>query len=292
LLSVAFPPGFAGKQHFFVYYTDLAGNVVISRFQVSGNPDVADAGSESVVIGYDHPVFSNHNGGQLAFGPDGYLYIGTGDGGGGGDPFGNAQNLGVVLGKMLRIDVESGSEQPYVIPSDNPFLGVEGSRPELWASGMRNPWRFSFDAQTGDLYVADVGQDRYEEIDYQPATSPGGENYGWNTMEGAHCFQPMFDCDQTGLTLPVAEYDHSDRDCAVIGGSVYRGADYPGLQGIYFFGDLCTGRIRGLKLQDGTWQTAILLDSGPTMTTFGTDENGRLLVAGGSGTIYEVIEDR
>src|SRR5262249_4190129 len=185
---------------------------------------------------------------------------------------------------------ESGVE-PYAIPSDNPFVGVEGARPELWATGLRNPWRFSFDAATGDLFVADVGQDRFEEVDVQAAAAGGGQNYGWDVLEGSHCFRPMVDCDPTGLTLPVAEYDHSDRDCSIIGGSVYRGASDPALQGIYFYGDLCTGRIRGLRFQDGIWQAAILLESGLTITTFGTDENGNVLVADQrGGAVYRVTE--
>ena len=290
LLSVTFPPNFPTTQHFYVYYTDRDGDVVISRFSVTDNPDIADSNSETLVIGYDHSTFENHNGGQLAFGPDGYLYMGTGDGGGAGDPLGNGQNPVVLLGKMLRIDVESGAN-PYAIPPDNPFVGVEGHRPEIWALGMRNPWRFSFDSQTGDLYIADVGQDRYEEVDFQPASSTGGENYGWNIMEGLHCFNPMDGCDQTGLTLPVAEYDHSDGDCAIMGGFVYRGLSYPGMQGIYFYGDWCSGRIWGLKFQDGTWQTSLLLESGLSITTFGKDEVGNLLVADQrAGDIYVVSE--
>lgn len=290
LLSIAFPPSFASSRRFYVYYTDLGGDLVISRFLLTEDPDLADAASEALILRQPHPSFANHNGGQLAFGPDGYLYIGTGDGGGGGDPFENAQNPGVLLGKMLRIDVESGVE-PYAIPPDNPFVGVEGARPELWATGLRNPWRFSFDAAMGDLYIADVGQDRFEEVDGQAAAAGGGQNYGWNIMEGGHCFQPMVDCDPTGLTLPIAEYDHSDGDCAIIGGSVYRGASDPGLQGIYFYGDLCTGRIRGLRFAGDGWQSAILLESGMVITTFGTDENGNLLVADQrGGAVYRVIE--
>jgi glucose/arabinose dehydrogenase len=191
---------------------------------------------------------------------------------------------------MLRIDVESGAD-PYDVPADNPFIGVEGYRPEIWALGLRNPWRYSFDAETADLYIADVGENRYEEVDVQPAFSAGGENYGWNVMEGLHCFNPMVGCDQTGLTLPVTEYDHSQRDCAIIGGFVYRGASYPGMLGIYFYGDLCSGNIRGLTFQDGTWQTTVLLESGLTITTFGKDEDGNLLIADQrTGQIYVVTQ--
>ena len=181
LLSVAFPPGFATKRYFYVNYTNLAGNTVIGRYRLTAD-DVADPASETVVLGVDQP-FANHNGGQLAFGPDGFLYIGMGDGGSGGDPFGNGQSLGTLLGKILRIDVESGT-QPYAVPPSNPFVGRAGARGEIWAYGLRNPWRFSFDRATGDLYIADVGQELYEEVDFQPAASRGGENYGWNIMEG------------------------------------------------------------------------------------------------------------
>src|SRR5262245_8183041 len=229
LLSIAFPPDFASSQIFYVYYTDLGGDLVISRFLVTEDPDRADPANEAVILRQPHPSLANHNGGQLAFGPDGYLYIGTGDGGGAGDPFENAQNPSVLFGKLLRLDVGSGVE-PYAIPPDNPFVGVEGARSELWATGLRNPWRFSFAVVTGDLYVADVGQDRFEEVNVQAAAAGGGQNYGWSIMEGAHCFQLMVECDPTGLTFPVAEYDHSDGDCSITGGFVCRGASDPGLQ--------------------------------------------------------------
>ncbi len=293
LFSVAFPAGFSQGKHFYVYYTDRSGNLAIARYFVTDDPDVADLASESILLAVDHSIFENHNGGQLAFGPnDGYLYIGTGDGGGAGDPLGNAQNPASLLGKILRVDVESGVD-PYGIPSDNPFVGVDGYLPEIWALGLRNPWRFSFDAQTRDLYVADVGQDSYEEADFQPASSQGGENYGWNIMEGLHCFEPMEGRDPTGLTLPVAEYDHSQGDCSIIGGFVYRGMDFPGMQGIYFYGDLCSGRIWGLKNDGTAWQTALLLESRLTITTFGKDQNGNLLVADrANGDVYLVIQLR
>ena len=230
LLSVAFPPGYAGKGHFYVYYTNTAGNLVIARYSLTANPDVADASSEAIVLTIDHPTFSNHNGGQLAFGPDGYLYIGTGDGGSAGDPNGNGQNTNVLLAKVLRIDVESGAT-PYAIPGSNPVITPTPSRGEIWAYGLRNPWRFSFDRSTGDLYIGDVGQNNYEEVDFQPAASSGGQNYGWNIMEGLHCYNATT-CNMSGLTLPVLEYDHSASNCAITGGFVYRGTQFARMQGI------------------------------------------------------------
>ncbi len=300
LLSVAFPPGFGQNQnqHFYVYYTRQPfGDITIARYQVTDNPDVADHASENILLSIEHRTFSNHNGGQLAFGPDGYLYLGTGDGGGGGDPFRYGQNTRVLLAKLLRIDVESGVD-PYRIPPDNPFVGMEGYREEIWAYGLRNPWRFSFDPANGDLYIADVGQNLWEEVDYQAAGDPGGENYGWNIMEGFHCYPPGSECDPTGLTLPVIEYGHTRGDCSITGGFVYRGDAYPGMQGIYFYGDYCTGRIWGLKFDGTDWQTQLLVDAGRglSISTFGTDEDGNLLVAqygdSGRGAIYLVTEVR
>src|SRR5690606_5939033 len=203
LLSVAFRPRFEENRTFFVYYTDRRGTVKIDRYQTVPGRYVADPQSRVQVLEIPQPA-SNHNGGMMAFGPDGYLYIGTGDGGRAGDPWGNAQNLSTLLGKILRIDVDGG--EPYAIPPDNPFVDHPEARPEIWALGLRNPWRFSFDRETGDLYIADVGQNEWEEINLQPAESRGGENYGWNIMEGAHCYQRR--CDPEGFVLPVAEYHH------------------------------------------------------------------------------------
>jgi len=279
LLSVAFPPGFEGKQHFYVYYTRVAdGAIVVARYRVSAvDGNVADPASEEVILVVLHPNFGNHNGGQLAFGPDGYLYIGTGDGGGGGDPDNNAKNPASMLGKLLRIDVESGTA-PYVVPPDNPFVGVAGHRPEIWALGLRNPWRFSFDRGTGDLYIGDVGQGAFEEIDFQPAGDRVGRNYGWNIMEGDICYPPgAVGCDQTGLALPVFVYGHIP-ECSVTGGHVYRGSAFPSLQGIYLFGDLCSGRVWGLKRNGATWDNAVLADTALTITTFGEDEEGNVYV--------------
>lgn len=295
LLSVAFPPNFAQTQHFYVYYTSRPelGDIAISRFFVTADPNVADPESEQRILTIPHQEFKNHNGGQLAFGPaDGYLYLGTGDGGAGGDPFLYAQDKHVLLGKLIRIDVEAGVD-PYAIPPTNPFRGDPEARPELWAIGLRNPWRFSFDPATNDLYVGDVGQNLYEEVDFQPSTSNGGEDYGWSTMEGFHCYRPEEGCDQTGLILPVSEYDHSRGDCSIIGGYVYRGADYPTMQGIYFFGDFCTGRIWGLQFDGAQWRSALLREGERDLNigSFGTDEAGNLLVANNTlGQIYIVTE--
>jgi len=291
LLSVAFPPHFASSGRFYVNYTRQPdGATVIARYLVTTDPDIADHSSEEVLLVISQP-FANHNGGQLAFGPDGFLYIGMGDGGSGGDPFKNAQNPGSLLGKMLRIDVETGAA-PYGVPLTNPFVHSPGHQPEIWALGLRNPWRFSFDRQTGDLYIGDVGQGLFEEVDFQPASSTGGENYGWNIMEASHCYLSQ-SCNSPGLVLPVAEYGHTDGgDCSVTGGMVYRGLKYPGLQGVYLYGDECSGRIRGLKKDGGSFQNTILLDSAFTITTFGEDESASLYLADYvSGTIYRVIDE-
>ncbi len=317
LLGLAFPPGFGvAKDYFYVYYTNLDGNNQVSRFHLSANPDQADPSGEERILLLPHPQYSNHNGGQVAFGPDGYLYIGTGDGGGGGDPYENAQNTASLLGKILRIDVEMGSPaspglsprlylplirqgqgstsgSPYRIPSDNPFAGRPGYRGEIWALGLRNPWRFSFDRQSGDLYIADVGQNAWEEVDYQPASSAGGENYGWDISEGTHCYEPPSGCDLSGLTLPIFEYFHQVQngieDCSITGGFVYRGSDFPTLQGIYFAADFCSGKIWGVRRQGQVWQSALLKDTPYLISTFGEDQAGELYLADYNGSIYRVI---
>jgi uncharacterized protein (TIGR03437 family) len=288
LLGLAFPPGFAQSQRFYVNYTDLAGNTVIAMYRVTSNPDVADAASETVLLNITQP-FSNHNGGQLRFGPDGYLYIGMGDGGSGGDPQNNGQRMDALLGKMLRLDVESEPGRMR-IPPDNPFVNTAGARPEIWALGLRNPWRYAFDRVTGDLWIADVGQNLYEEVNFQPGYSRGGENYGWNLMEGMHCFRA--NCNQQGLTLPVAEYGRAD-GCSVTGASVYRGTLYPSLRGVYVYGDYCSGRIWGLQRQGASWSARLLLDTDFSITTFGEDEAGEIYVAfGPNGSIYRIEGSR
>jgi glucose/arabinose dehydrogenase len=288
LLSVAFPPDFDSSGMFFVNYTDRRGNTIVARYQLlEQDPPQGDPASEKIILEIAQPA-SNHNGGQLQFGPDGYLYIGTGDGGRAGDPWRNAQNPEELLGKMLRIDVKGAD--PYGIPSDNPFVNEDNIRSEIWALGLRNPWRFSFDRATNDLYIADVGQNTYEEVDFQPARSTGGENYGWDVMEGNHCFEPAQNCDSAGLILPVAEYDHAF-GCSITGGYVYRGAEHPTLAGVYFFGDFCSGRIWGLRqMPSGEWNTAALLESDVAISSFGEDAPGELYVVGyADGVIYRLV---
>ncbi|MEO8596424.1 MAG: PQQ-dependent sugar dehydrogenase [Candidatus Solibacter sp.] len=285
LLGLAFPPGFGATQRFYVDYTDLNGDTVIAQYRVPAGRDTADAASELVLLKIPQP-FANHNGGQLRFGWDGYLYIGMGDGGSGGDPLGNGQNLSALLGKLLRIDVESSPGQVRV-PADNPFVSRVGARGEIWAYGLRNPWRFSFDRATGDLWIADVGQGVYEEVDFQPAASRGGENYGWNRTEGLHCYQAG--CQMQGLTLPVAEYTHAAGGCSVTGGFVYRGRLSPGLRGLYLYGDYCSGLIWGVERQGNAWSNRQLLASGFTITTFGEDESGELYVVNaGNGSVHHI----
>lgn len=284
LLGLAFPPDFGAKQYFYVNYTDLRGDSVIARYRVrSDDPDRADPSSETVILTQRQP-FANHNGGQLAFGPDGFLYIGFGDGGSAGDPQNNAQNRRTWLGKMLRVDPEAGLAG-YRVPVDNPFASGGEALPEIWALGLRNPWRFSFDRETGDLWIADVGQNRLEEINFQPASSRGGENYGWNVMEGSQCFlagcQPGPD-----LVMPVHEYGRSE-GISVTGGFVYRGARYPELRGLYIYGDYGSGRIWRLRREGNRWVNRLLLASAKAISTFGQDEDGELYVADhGTGEIF------
>ncbi|MBI5056017.1 MAG: PQQ-dependent sugar dehydrogenase [Nitrospirae bacterium] len=290
LLSVAFPPGFASKKYFYVNYTAVAGDgdTVVARYRVTADPDTADPAAEQIILTVDQP-FANHNGGQLAFGPDGFLYIGMGDGGSGGDPQNNGQNPAALLGKLLRLDVESNPSQPgYSIPASNPFANTAGTRGEIWASGLRNPWRFSFDRQTGDLFIGDVGQRSVEEIDFQSSNSTGGENYGWNIMEGSRCFLSP-GCSTGGLVLPVAEYSHSAGECSVTGGMVYRGPGFASLQGVYFFGDFCSGIIRGIRRSGTNIENAALLDTGLGISTFGEDEAGNIYVADYlTGAVYKL----
>ena len=285
LLGLAFHLKYAETGLFFVNYTDGNGNTVIARFHVSADdPNRADPTSEVDLIHVDQP-YANHNGGGLAFGPDGYLYIGLGDGGSAGDPLGNGQNLQTLLGKMLRIDVDHGDK--YAIPPDNPFAGG-GGLPEIWAYGLRNPWRFSFDRLIGNLYIADVGQDAWEEIDVVPAGTPGGINFGWSYYEGNHPYKNGPPAD-VNFTFPAAEYSHAD-GCSVSGGDVYRGSALPEWQGVYFYGDYCSGNIWGLiHTADNAWQTKIMFTTGMKINTFGVDEAGEVYLADyGSGTLLRL----
>ncbi len=287
LLGLAFPRGFAEKQRLFVYYTNQAGDIVIAQYRVSTDRDVADPASETILSTIGHQQFANHNGGQIRFGPDGYLYVGVGDGGSGGDPARNGQNRNTLLGKMLRVDVE-GDPGRLQIPSTNPFVNQPGMRAEIWAYGLRNPWRFSFDRSTGDMWIGDVGQNIWEEVDFQPASSAGGENYGWNRMEGAHCFSPASGCDTSGVTLPVHEYRQA-AECSVTGGFVYRGSAIPALRGTYLFADYCSGRVWGLTRQGNSWVNRDVLSTGFLITTFGEDEAGEIYLSNGrNGTIHRI----
>lgn len=279
LLSMAFAPDYASSGLFYVWYTKLSGDMSLSRFSVSPDTGVADADSEEELLVVAQP-FTNHNGGRLLFGPDGMLYLGIGDGGSGGDPQGNGQNLDTLLGKIIRIDVDPALT-PYGIPPDNPFVANGDARDEIWAYGLRNPWRMSFDRLTGELYIADVGQNSVEEVNHQPFGSAGGQNYGWNIMEGDQCFSGGA-CDTTGLTLPVAQYLH-DEGCSVTGGEVYRGGNYPGLAGVYFYGDFCSGRIWGLTKDGEAWQTEQLADAPFNIMTFGEDQAGEIYLSSGAG---------
>ena len=288
LLGLAFHPQYAANGQFFIYYTAAgSGDVKIARYTVSPtDPNRADAGSGTLLLTIAHPNFENHNGGQLQFGPDGYLYAGIGDGGSGGNPTNSAQDLTQLLGKLLRIDVNAAT---YTIPPTNPFVGRSSARNEIWAYGLRNPWRFSFDRDTGDLWIADVGQNLWEEIDIQPASSGGGENYGWRLMEGLHCFNPSTNCPTAGLTMPIAEYDHNDHRCSITGGYRYRGAAYPRLRGTYFYADYCAGTIWGLARAGDAWVTRTLLSTSLLIPSFGEDNHGELyLVANGS--LYQIVD--
>ncbi|MCL4559687.1 MAG: PQQ-dependent sugar dehydrogenase [Chloroflexi bacterium] len=284
LLGLAFDPNFQQNGYFYVNYTDSQNATVVARFSVTSNPNRADPNSETIILHIPKP-YPNHNAGMLAFGPDGYLYIGEGDGGSEGDPLDLGQSLNTLLGKLLRIDVEHGS--PYAIPADNPFANG-GGKPEVWAYGLRNPWRFSFDSTTGDLYIADVGQDLWEEVDYLPAGSPGGTNFGWSYREGDH---PYKGTPPAGITLtdPVFEYSHSEGGCAISGGYVYRGQELPAWQGVYLFGDYCSGLVWGLKRSNGgAWVGQILFQTGSAISSFGVDQSGEIYLVDRHGTVYKL----
>jgi glucose/arabinose dehydrogenase len=287
LLGLAFHPQFAANRKFYIYYSQLLNSqrqsVIAEYLTSTANPNQADTTSERILLVINQPNFDNHKGGQLAFGPDGFLYIGLGDGGSGGDPQGNGQSLNTLLGKILRVDVNTTSgSKPYGVPADNPFAG--GSAPEIWAYGLRNPWRFSFDS-TGRLFCGDVGQGQFEEVDI---IQKGG-NYGWNVMEGAHCFNPSSGCNQSGKILPITEYDHSE-GTAIIGGFVYRGTAISQLQGSYVFGDFTGGKIWRLQeTSPGSWTRTVLLSTTRTISSFGQDQTGELYVVDyGAGVVLKL----
>ena len=284
LLGLAFHPEYARNGRFFVNYTDLSGDTVVAEYTRSESDiNMSDPSSEAIIMTIQQP-YSNHNGGDLAFGPDGYLWISTGDGGSGGDPQGNAQNPETLLGKLLRVDIDKGLT--YTIPSDNPFVDDPEVRDEIWALGLRNPWRFSFDRLNGNLFIGDVGQRSWEEIDFEARTDPGGRNYGWNTMEGSHCYESS-SCSTEGLTLPAAEYGHA-QGCSVTGGYVYRGTRFPALRGLYLYGDFCSGTVWGLGSEGpGNWNAAVVGQTGLSISGFGEDESGELYLTDlRNGAVY------
>ena len=302
--GLVFSPLYALNGFFYVDYVDLSDNLVLARYHVSAtNPNLADPTTATTILQMPIPTaYAGMSAGHLAFGVDDTLYIGTGAAASaGGDPLNLSQSLNSLFGKILRLDVETPgcttnplkTPNNYCIPPNNPFAGGGGS-PEIWASGLRNPWMFTFDTQTWDLYIADVGENREEEIDFQPAASRGGENYGWSILEGSLCYNPSTGCvPPSGYAAPVAEYSHGTSDstgCAVIGGFVYHGQSFPALQGLYFYGDYCSGRIWGMQLSNGTWQTTQLAQEPFQITAFGLEQNGEELVADATnGIIYQLV---
>lgn len=292
LLGLAFHPRFATNRKLYVNFTNVDGDTVIREYRVStSKPNVVDTSTHRRILKIDQP-FSNHNGGMLAFGPDGRLYIGMGDGGGAGDPYNNAQNRGVLLGKMLRIGVNSTTPPlPYRIPAGNPYVGVAG-RDEVWQIGLRNPWRFSFDTGTGNLWIGDVGQGSSEEIDRAAQTGAGpgpGLNWGWKVMEGTECYSPPSGCDTSGKTLPLLEYDHSNGRCAVTGGYVYRGTKIAALRGGYVFGDYCSGEIWVVDSAASAPAAKVrLLDTNLLISSFGEIGHDELVVTDLNGRLYRI----
>ncbi|MFC5513473.1 PQQ-dependent sugar dehydrogenase [Massilia jejuensis] len=291
LLSMAFDPNFAANGYFYLYYTDLARNIVVERYTRSPTPNLADPTSALTILRVAHPQFTNHFGGLVAFGPDGMLYAGLGDGGGAGDPSGNAQDPNALLGKLLRVDVRSATAGlPYTIAPTNPYVNQPLRRPEIWAAGLRNPWRYAFDGE--QLYIADVGQDAREEVNLA-ALSQGGLNYGWDIMEGSACHEAAT-CDRTGLTLPVFEYEQGAakvNGCAITGGYVYRGAALPELAGRYFYSDYCRGFVKSFFatgagiVEQRDWG----LNTAGQVVSFGRDGAGELYLVSASGRIFRLV---
>jgi glucose/arabinose dehydrogenase len=285
LLGLAFHPNYEENGFFYVNYTDQSGDSAVARYSVSSdNPDVADKDSAVVLMTQDQP-FPNHNGGHMTFGPDGYLYISFGDGGAANDPLQTGQNPSDWLGSILRIDVDS--EEPYGIPEDNPVANNEDFAPEVWSYGLRNVWRFSFDRATGDMYLADVGQNMWEEVNLQPADSTGGENYGWNAYEASQPFATS--AEPEGMVYPFAEYPHQGGDCSVTGGYVYRGTEIPELEGVYLFSDYCTGRVwASYRDANGDWQTNVFMELNRQVSSFGEDEVGELYIVDYGGSLWRI----
>jgi glucose/arabinose dehydrogenase len=283
LLSMAFHPDYSHNGYFFVNFTDREGDTRVERFKVSRDADVADAQSSKLVLSVDQP-YGNHNGGLVMFGPDGMLYIGMGDGGSGGDPHGNGQNKHVLLGKLLRLDVSKGD--PYAIPAGNPYADGSDGKPEIWAIGLRNPWRFAFDPSTKLLFIADVGQDKYEEVDVVSASRPG-VNYGWNIMEADHCYS-RDNCDRSGLEAPKTSYGHAGGACSVTGGFVYRGRRIPAIAGQYFYSDYCAGWLRSFRVENGAavdsrdWK----MDSIGHVVSFGEDASREMYIVAEGGRVF------
>lgn len=280
LLGLTFSP--AGT-HLYVDYTDTAGDTHVVEYRLAGGR--ADTGTRRELLRIDQP-YANHNGGQILFGPDGKLYIGLGDGGAGGDPQGNAQSLGTLLGKILRIDPTPSGGRPYTIPADNPFVGRRGARGEIWAYGLRNPWRFTFDRQTGALWIGDVGQNAWEEIDYAPPTSDGGENYGWDRLEGRHRFEGS---PPARHVLPVHEYSLSGTACAVTAGYNYRGGAIPGLRNWFIFADVCQARVKALRKNSGNGTVRDLGLQGSNIVSFGEGAGGELYVLSLNGPVWRIV---
>lgn len=287
LLGLAFHPDFENNGYFYVHYNDFAGDTVISRFQV-GPDGLGDPTSEKIILTIEQHE-DHFNGGMIMFGPDGYFYIAMGTGGGAPEDFAHSQDLGSLLGKILRIDVNSGD--PYGIPPDNPFVSTEGARPEIWAYGLRNPWRISFDLATNDLYIADAGQFSFEWVHFQPAGSPGGQNYGWPIFEGRHCFEAETCDPPPNYQEPILEYPRTETNCVIIGGYVYRGAAYPDLQGAYLFSDFCSARIwAGWRDESGAWQVQELTELDILVSSFGEDEAGELYIVDIlNGSIFRLV---
>ena len=290
LLSIAFHPSYGSNGYVFVSYTNTAGDTRVLRYHVSSDPESLDVTAADTILALAQP-YTNHNGGLVAFGPDDFLYVGLGDGGSGGDPHNHGQDLTTLLGSMLRLDVDG--TLPYEVPADNPFTGLTPARPEIWAYGLRNPWRFSFDRANGDLYLADVGQGSREEVNVQPGSSNGGENYGWRIMEGRICSSGD-SCDRTGLVLPVVDYVNGIGGCAVVGGLVYRGNAIPALAGTYFYADYCDAWIRTFRLIGGQvhdhWDWSARLNAQGPISSFGEDARGEVYVVAHNGRVFRIVK--